>query len=91
MASARYGEARAGARPAGALLIVLALGLLLAACSPEAGRVRSGGPGADVGNRSPIVDIHGVKQPFYRTPAVGEGIRKLSGTVPSAPSKGSGY
>jgi len=34
------------------LVAVAALVLANVACSPEAGRVRGGGPGADVGNHS---------------------------------------
>jgi hypothetical protein len=34
------------------LAVVLALAVLVAACSPEASRTRSAGPGADVGNHS---------------------------------------
>jgi hypothetical protein len=39
-----------GARWAAALLVAV---LLQVACSPEATRVRGGGPGADVGNHVP--------------------------------------
>lgn len=40
----------------GRALVLAALALTVAAavaCSPEAGRQRNGGPGADIGNRSP--------------------------------------
>jgi hypothetical protein len=33
------------------LLLALVLAALLAACSPENGRARGGGPGADTGNK----------------------------------------
>jgi hypothetical protein len=33
--------------------IAMTLALTLFACSPEASRVRNGGPGADIGNHSP--------------------------------------
>jgi len=49
-------------------LLVAALALLLAACSPEAGRVRSGGPGADTGNRGDQVQLHPGNEGFYGTP-----------------------
>lgn len=52
------------------------VGLLAAGCSPEATRTRSGGPGADLGNRSSSVELHGQPNPFYRTPLVGKGISK---------------
>lgn len=43
--------------------------LLLAACgSPEATRLRAGGPGADVGNRGPVVTMHEGSRPFWNTP-----------------------
>ena len=46
--------------------------LLLAACtSPEATRVRAGGPGADVGNRSEVVRMHEGADPFWKTPRIG--------------------
>jgi hypothetical protein len=41
----------------------------LAGCaSPEATRTRGGGPGADVGNRSKDVKMHGGSQPYWKTP-----------------------
>lgn len=50
------------------LLIVLAT---LAACaSPEATRSRAGGPGADVGNRRKIVQMHEGSKPFHETPQI---------------------
>jgi hypothetical protein len=39
-------------RTLAAVLVVLVVGVALA-CSPEASRVRGGGPGADVGNYGP--------------------------------------
>ena len=50
-------------------LIILAIVCMLAACaSPETGRARGGGPGADVGNRSKVVRMHEGADPFYKTP-----------------------
>ncbi len=47
----------------------LFLVLLAAACSsPEAARVRGGGPGADVGNRKPVVQMHEGARPYHDTP-----------------------
>lgn len=41
----------------------------LAACaSPEATRTRGGGPGADVGNRGKVVEMHEGSRPFWKTP-----------------------
>jgi len=45
----------------------------LTACSPEATRSRSGGPGADFGNRTSDVEIHGQTNPYYRTPGKNPG------------------
>jgi hypothetical protein len=36
--------------------------------SPEATRVRGGGPGADVGNRARTVEMHEGSRPFWKTP-----------------------
>jgi hypothetical protein len=45
-----------------------ALLVLVAACqSPEFGRV-AGGAGADVGNRTPNVELHGGSRMYSRTP-----------------------
>jgi hypothetical protein len=52
-----------------ALTVSLLAALLMAACgSPEATRMRGGGPGADVGNRAGIVQMHEGSQPFLGTP-----------------------
>lgn len=52
------------------LIAALALALLLAGCSPEAERTRGDGPGADVGNHTANVDIHGGNYSVWRTPLV---------------------
>lgn len=41
-----------------------------AACatSPEAARVRGGGPGADPGNHGSVVQVHAGNEIFYKTP-----------------------
>ena len=50
-------------------IIFLAVICVLAACaSPETGRSRGGGPGADVGNRTKVVRMHEGADPFYKTP-----------------------
>ena len=52
-----------------ALITVAALVFYLAACaSPETTRTRGGGPGADVGNRTKVVEMHQGSQPFWKTP-----------------------
>jgi hypothetical protein len=49
---------------------VLLAGATAACESPESTRTRGGGPGADVGNRPPVVKMHEGSQPFWRTPAL---------------------
>jgi hypothetical protein len=52
----------------------MALLAALGGCtSPEATRVRAGGPGGDVGNRGDI-ELHGGSQPYYGTPTAGAGL-----------------
>jgi hypothetical protein len=52
--------------------VIVALGaiaILGAGCaSPEATRVRAGGPGADVGNRRADVVMHEGSHPYWGTP-----------------------
>jgi hypothetical protein len=63
-----------GRRALGLFLVVL--GLATSACSPEANRTRSGGQGADVGNRpSTLVEMHGQRNMYYQTPALGPALR----------------
>jgi hypothetical protein len=58
----------------GPALIAVALLAALGGCtSPEATRMRAGGPGADVGNRGDV-ELHGGSQPYYRTPTAGVGL-----------------
>jgi hypothetical protein len=53
---------------------LLLAGIITAGCeSPENGRRRGEGPGADVGNRSRIVHMHEGSQPFWETPSVSVG------------------
>ena len=53
------------------LLLAAVAGLAVAACrSPEEGRVRGGGAGADVGNRGDSTSTHGGSEMFYRTPCL---------------------
>ena len=55
-------------RPAVFFLVVLCA--LVACTSPEAGRLRGGGPGADVGNRGKVVEMHEGSLPFWKTPKI---------------------
>ena len=43
---------------------------LVGCASPETTRVRGGGPGADVGNRAKIVQMHEGSKPFEKTPKI---------------------
>jgi hypothetical protein len=62
------------------IAISLALAGLLAACtSPEATRTRAGGPGADVGNRGPVVMLHDGADPYWHTPRVDIPARSSAG------------
>ena len=54
-----------------ALILFVAVSLGVAGCaSPEAARTRSGGPGADLGNRREIVRMHEGARPFENTPKI---------------------
>lgn len=49
-------------------LAMLSIAGLAACTSPEADRVRGGGPGADVGNRGKPVVMHEGSNPYEGTP-----------------------
>jgi len=51
-----------------AIIFLVVLCALAACTSPETGRLRGGGPGADVGNRTEVVRMHEGADPFYKTP-----------------------
>ncbi len=55
------------ARLAVAIVAALALG---ACASPEAGRARGGGRGADADNRNPVVRMHAGSKMYYKTPCL---------------------
>jgi hypothetical protein len=49
-------------------VVVFAVACACSGCgSPEATRTRGGGPGADVGNRGQVVDMHEGSRPFWKT------------------------
>jgi hypothetical protein len=50
------------------IVLVGVLFFLVACASPEATRTRGGGPGADVGNRTRIVQMHEGSKPYDKTP-----------------------
>lgn len=49
---------------------VCVLGAALACTSPESMRERAGGPGADLGNRGDIVEMHEGARMYYQTDCV---------------------
>ena len=51
-------------------LLLIGLAALLGCGSPEATRIRGGGPGADVGNRTRVIEMHGGSLPFWNTPQI---------------------
>jgi hypothetical protein len=52
------------------ILIRVAVAALLVGCnSPEATRMRSGGSGADIGNRGQVVEMHEGARPYWGTSA----------------------
>ena len=63
-------DAEGAATPA---MDLVAAALALSACtSPEATRMRAGGPGADVGNRHAVLKTHEGSVPFWQTPQVAD-------------------
>jgi hypothetical protein len=50
--------------------LFLAIAVLASCESPEADRVRGGGPGADTGNRGNPVRMHEGSRPYHDTPRV---------------------
>lgn len=69
-------------------LMLIAVFGLLACESPEATRTRGGGPGADLGNRGKIVQIHGGAEPFYKTPQLIASQRALATKAKSNQASG---
>ena len=53
-----------------AIVSLVVLCALAACTSPETGRSRGGGPGADVGNRTKFMRMHEGSDPFYKTPTL---------------------
>lgn len=51
-----------------AVIFLIVLCVLVACASPETGRTRGGGPGADMGNRTKVMRMHEGADPFYKTP-----------------------
>ena len=52
-----------------ALVGIAAAAFFVAGCnSPESTRMRSGGSGADIGNRGKVVQMHEGSRPYWSTP-----------------------
>jgi hypothetical protein len=51
-----------------AATVVVFFFFVVGCTSPEATRIRGGGPGADVGNRGIVLDMHEGSRPFWKTP-----------------------
>ena len=64
-------------------LVLAAAALAACTVSPEASRTRGGGPGADTGNRGPVVEMHGPTNPGFEVPAIGKSARAGQGTAPT--------
>ena len=52
------------------MMPLIAFAALLGCASPEATRTRGGGPGADVGNRTKYLEMHGGSLTFWKTPQI---------------------
>jgi hypothetical protein len=51
-------------------MLLIAFAALSACVSPEATLTRGGGQGADVGNRTKVVEMHEGSLPFWETPQI---------------------
>jgi hypothetical protein len=67
-------------------LAVLVTGLVSCA-SPEASRVRGGGPGADLGNHDLVAELHAGAKMYYHTPCRTVKV-KCSGPLPASGAHG---
>lgn len=67
-----------------ALMTATAVAVLLAACAPpESRRVQGGGPGADIGNRSVVVEMHAGSE-IYPTRICGLRGEECTGPLPTS-------
>lgn len=67
--------------------LTLTLTILGGCASPEAKRVRGGGPGADPGNHDAVARLHQGATIYYRTPCRTVKV-KCSGPLPAAGTAG---
>jgi len=65
----------------------LTLVCLVGCASPEASRVRGGGPGADLGNHDAVTELHQGAKMYYRTPCRTVKV-KCSGPMPEFGTRG---
>lgn len=62
-------------------IFIVCLILLPACASPEAGRTRGGGPGADVKNWGRPIELHAGAEPYHDTPCAMEPV-ECKGPLP---------
>ena len=74
-------------RHRGCLALAITLVCMTACASPEASRVRGGGPGADPGNHDRITELHSGAKMYYRTPCRTVKV-KCSGPNPAFGTRG---
>lgn len=67
--------------------VALLLATAAACASPEAVRVRGGGPGGDTGNHDPVTEVHAGATMYYRTPCRTVKV-KCSGPMPVFGTRG---
>ena len=67
--------------------LTLTLAGLAGCASPEASRVRGGGPGADPGNHDRVTRLHAGARMYYHTPCRTVGV-KCSGPMPASGAPG---
>jgi hypothetical protein len=68
-------------------IMAVLLGGVAACASPEASRVRGGGPGGDLGNHDAVAQLHAGARMYYRTPCRTVKV-KCSGPSPEFGSRG---
>jgi hypothetical protein len=69
------------------LALTLSIACMAACASPEASRVRGGGPGADPGNHDRVTELHAGAKMYYRTPCRTVKV-KCSGPTPAFGARG---
>jgi len=69
------------------LALTLTVACMAACASPEASRVRGGGPGADPGNHDLVTELHAGAKMYYRTPCRTVKV-KCSGPTPAFGARG---